>query len=553
MARPAIIAVDDDAQVLAAVRADLRSHYRQDYRIVAAASGPEALEAVEELALRGDEVALFLVDQRMPGMAGTDFLLAAAHHFPAAKRVLLTAYADTDAAIASINQVGLDHYLLKPWDPPEDVLYPVLDDLLGDWVANRPPAQDGVRVLGMRWSPDTHDVKDFLARNQVRYRFRDVERDPEARRLLELLPEDERALPVVVFPEGDALAHPSPRDLATRIGLHVAASERFYDLVIIGAGPAGLAGAVYGGSEGLRVAVIERHATGGQAGSSSRIENYLGFPKGISGLDLARRATAQASRFGAEILTAADVVALEVEGPRRTTVLADGSVLTSHAVLIASGMTVRKLDAPGFERLTGKGVYYGATMSEVADYEGEDVFVVGGANSAGQAAVWFSRYARQVTIVVRGDSLERKMSSYLVDQLAEIDNVDVLVDTEVVEVCGDDRLERLVLRNSRAGTTNERAGTGLFVFAGAIPHSDFVADTVQRSPSGFILTGPDLLVDGRRPVGWPEDRDPLPFETSVPGIFAAGDVREGAVRRVASAVGAGAICVTMVHRYLGLA
>ncbi|MBY5163319.1 FAD-dependent oxidoreductase [Salsipaludibacter albus] len=553
MARPAIIAVDDDPQVLAEVRADLRSHYREHYRIVGASSGARALEAVEELVLRGEEVALFLVDQRMPVMSGTDFLLASAGRFPDAKRVLLTAYADTDTAIASINTVNLDHYLLKPWDPPEEALYPVLDDLLDDWQANRPPAEGGIRVLGMRWSPATHDVKDFLARNQVPYVFLDVERDPQATRLLEAMPTDEPTLPVVVLPDGDVLEAPEPRDLAGRIGLHVQASAPFYDLVVVGAGPAGLAAAVYGATEGLRVAVVERQATGGQAGSSSRIENYLGFPKGISGLDLARRATAQAVRFGAEILTAADVVQLRVEGPRRTIVLGDGAELSSHAVIIASGMTTRTLDVPGFERLTGKGVYYGATLSEAAAFAGEDVFVVGGANSAGQGAVWFARHARTVTLLVRGDSLAHKMSSYLVDQLAELGNVEVLCDTEVVSVHGGDRLERVVLRDGRAGATQERAGAGLFVFAGAVPHTGFVADVVERTARGFILTGPELLADGTRPAGWTVDRDPLPFETSVPGVFAAGDVRDGAIRRVASAVGQGSTCVTMVHRYLGMA
>lgn len=553
MAKPTILAVDDDPQVLSAVRADLRSRYAKDYRIVAADSGASALEALEELALRGEEVALFLVDQRMPRMKGTEFLLAAKPHFPDAKKILLTAYADTDAAISAINDVGLDHYLMKPWDPPEDVLYPVLDEVLDDWLANRPAPSDGLRVVGARWSPETHDIKDFLARNQIPYRFLDLDRDPDARRLLELLPEGDRTPPVVLFPEGDAVTTPSPRDLAARIGLQVEASAPFHDLVIVGAGPAGLAAAVYGASEGLRVAVVERQATGGQAGSSSRIENYLGFPAGISGADLARRATAQARRFGAEILTTVDAVGLEVEGPRRTVRLSDGSELAAHAVVIASGMTVRKLDVPGCERLTGKGVYYGATLSEAAAYEGEDVFVVGGANSAGQGAVLFSRYARSVTLLVRGDSLEARMSQYLIAQLAEIDNVEVLLHTRIEEVQGQDRLERLVLRSDRDGTTVERDGTGLFVFAGAIPHTDFVRGVLECTPRGFILTGPDLLASGNPPKGWRLERDPFPFETSVPGVFAAGDVRDGAIRRVASAVGQGSICISLVHQYLGAA
>lgn len=551
MAKPTILAVDDDPRVLAAVRADLRSRYAEHYRIVGADSGAVACSTVEQLALRGDDVALFLVDQRMPGMSGTEFLLTGTSPFPDAKRVLLTAYADTETAISSINDVGLDHYLMKPWDPPEERLYPVLDDLLDDWQANRPADQDGIRVLGMRWSPDTHDVKDFLARNLMPYSFLDIERDPEAGRLLEMLPEDDRTIPVVLFPEGDALSTPTPRELAFRIGLAVEPSEPFYDLTVVGAGPAGLAAALYGASEGLDVAVIERQATGGQAGSSSRIENYLGFPAGISGSDLARRATAQAKRFGAEILTAAEAVGLQVDGPRRAIELSDGSLLASHAVVIASGMTVRKLDVPGYERLNGKGVYYGATISEAAAYAGEDVFVVGGANSAGQGAVLFARHARSVTVLCRGDSLDKKMSRYLVDQLDEIDNVTVLVDTEVAEVRGTDSLEQVVLRDNRDGTTQEYDGTGLFIFAGAVPHTSFVADLVECTEKGFILTGRALLADPDRSRRWPLERDPLPFETSIPGVFAAGDVRDGVIRRVASAVGQGSICISMVHEYLG--
>lgn len=553
MARPTILAIDDDPQVLAAVRADLRARYAADYRIVAETSGAEALATLEQLTLRGDEVALFLVDQRMPQMSGTEFLLQAKEQFPEARKVLLTAYADTEAAIQSINEVGLDHYLMKPWDPPEDSLYPVLDDLLTDWAATRPAPLDGIRVLGTRWSAASHDIKDFLARNNIPYRFLDVERDSDAQRLLQMLDDEQQVLPVVVLPDGEALSQPTSRDLATKVGLQVQASAPFYDLTVVGAGPAGLAAALYGASEGLRVAVIERQATGGQAGSSSRIENYLGFPNGISGLDLARRATAQARRFGAEILTAVDVVSLEVEGPKRTLHLSDGSTIGSRAVVIASGMTIRKLDVPGYERLTGLGVYYGATLSEAAAYKGERVFVVGGANSAGQAAVLFARYAENVTMLVRGDSLEAKMSSYLIDQIRAIDNIDVLLDTQVTEVLGEHSLERVVIERVDTGQREERPGTGLFIFVGAVPHTDFVADVVARTPQGFILTGPDLLVDGKRPEGWPLERDPYPFESSVPGVFAAGDVREGATRRVASAVGQGSICISLVHQYLATA
>jgi len=552
MAKPTILAVDDDPQVLAAVRADLRARYAGDYRIVAEGSGATALATVEQLVMRGDEVALFLVDQRMPQMSGTEFLVQARQHFPDARKVLLTAYADTEAAIQSINEVGLDHYLMKPWSPPEDSLYPVIDDLLADWAATRPAPFDGIRVLGTRWSAASHDVKDFLARNQIPYRFVDIERDSDGPRLLEMMPDDDRVLPVVLFPDGTAVSQPTSRDLAERVGLQVQASAPFYDLTVIGAGPAGLSAALYGASEGLRVAVVERQATGGQAGSSSRIENYLGFPNGISGLDLARRATAQARRFGAEILTAVDVVGLEVDGPKRTLKLSDGSTIGSRAVVIASGMTVRKLDVPGYERLNGLGVYYGATLSEAAAYKDERVFVIGGANSAGQAAVLFSRYAQSVTMLVRGPTLDDKMSRYLIDQIAGIDNIEVLVNAEVHEVRGDTSLQRVVIEHRDTGELEEREGTGLFIFVGAVPHTDFVAEVVQRTPQGFIVTGPDLLVDGKHPVGWPLERDPYPFESSVPGVFAAGDVRDGATRRVASAVGQGSICISLVHQYLAV-
>ncbi|HEX9890387.1 MAG TPA: FAD-dependent oxidoreductase [Nitriliruptorales bacterium] len=550
MAKPTILAVDDDPQVLSAVRADLRRRYAEDYRIVVADGGVSGLSTVEQLALRGDDVALFLVDQRMPQVTGTQFLVSAREHFPDARKVLLTAYADTEAAISSINEVGLDHYLMKPWDPPEDSLYPVLDDLLMDWAASRPAPFDGIRVIGTRWAASSHEAKDFLGRNQIPYRFLDVERDPDAERLMAVLAEDARALPVVVFPDGTAISQPTNRDLAERVGLQVQASAPFYDLAVVGAGPAGLAAAVYGASEGLQVAVIERQATGGQAGSSSRIENYLGFPNGISGSDLARRAAAQARRFGAEILTAVDAVGLDVDGPIRTLRLSDGSILNCRAVVIASGMTVRQLDVPGYERLTGSGVYYGATLSEAASYRDEDVFVVGGANSAGQGAVLFSRYARSVTLLVRGASLEAGMSQYLVDQISGIDNIVVELSTQVREVRGEASLEQVVIEHTVTGEVEERTGTGLFIFVGAIPHTAFLGGAVACNASGFVLTGPDLGVGGSRPDGWPLERDPYPFETSVPGVFAAGDVRDGAVRRVASAVGQGSTCISLVHQYL---
>jgi thioredoxin reductase (NADPH) len=550
--KPVLLAVDDDPQVRAAVRGDLQARYARDYRIVVAEDGTAALEVVRELQRRGEQVALLLVDERMPGLTGSEFLVQAREHQPDAKKVLLTAYADTDAAIRSINEVGLDHYLLKPWSPPEELLYPILDDLLDDWQANRPPSFDGLRVLGDRWSAATHDVKEFLARNRVPYRFVDVERDPEARSLMATLPEDDRALPLVLFPEGDSLSRPANRDLGERIGLHGHAREPFYDLIIIGAGPAGLAGAVYGASEGLKVAVVERHATGGQAGTSARIENYLGFPNGVSGSDLARRATTQAERLGAEILSPVEVASVEVDVDRRVVHLAGGTDLAARSLLIASGMQVRRLTAPGFEALTGAGVYYGATLSEGAAYAGERVVVVGGANSAGQAALMLARFAAEVVVVVRDSSLAGGMSRYLVDQVEATPNIRVELDTTVERVEGSSHLERVCLAR-RDGTRRVEDATGLFVFIGAVPYSDFLDGVVERNPQGFVLTGPDITADGSRPKRWPLDRDPYLLECSVPGIFAAGDVRSGAVRRVASAVGQGSISISLVHQYLATA
>jgi len=549
--KPVLVAVDDDPQVLAAVRKDLRDQYAKDYRIVAAGSGASALEAVEELHRRGDDVALFLVDERMLEMTGTAFLLAAGPHFPEAKKVLLTAYADTDAAIRSINEVGLDHYLLKPWHPREDQLYPVLDDLLDDWWAGRPAPFDGIRVVGARWSPASHEVKDFLTRNQVPYRFLDVDRDAEAASLLAARGDAEPLLPLLFLPDGETLARPDPLTLARHIGLHVRADAPFYDLVIVGAGPAGLAAAVYGASEGLRVAVVERQATGGQAGTSSRIENYLGFPKGISGADLARRATGQALRLGAEILTAVEATSVRVEEPARVVTLADGTELSCHALLVATGMRLRELEEPSCRRLTGAGVFYGATLAEGANYRGEQVVVVGGANSAGQAAMMFSRFAEQVTVLVRGPSIADGMSRYLIDQIEATPTIEVLTHASVAEARGSDHLEEVVIRDSRTGELTVRKAGGLFVFIGARPHSDLVRDVVATSEAGFVLTGPDIAGHpGPRPSRWPLEREPYLLETSVPGIFAAGDVRHGAVRRVASAVGQGSHCVTFVHAYL---
>ena len=549
MSKPAIIAVDDDPQVLAAVSRDLRKHYGENYRVLRASSGPEALETLRELQGRGDAVASFVVDQRMPEMGGTEFLTEAIKLFPDAKKVLLTAYADTEAAISAINEVGLDHYLMKPWDPPEEHLYPVLDDLLEDWQADAPTPYEGVRIIGARWSPDSYSVKDFLSRNQVPYRFFDIETDPDARAIASG-GEAPAKLPLVVFPDGTRLERPDHRMLADQAGLQTEASTSHYDLVIVGAGPAGLGAAVYGASEGLRTAVIERHATGGQAGTSSRIENYLGFPKGISGADLARRATAQAKRLGAEILTAVEADAVRVEDPTKIVTLNDGTELSCRALLISTGMTIRKLEVPGAEPLIGAGIWYGAAVSEAVTYRGEDVFVIGGANSAGQAAMMLSNFAGTVTVLVRGKSLEAQMSQYLIDQIAATPNIRVLLETEVANVAGDGRLEELTLRNRADGSEQTLDASGLFIFIGAVPHSAFVEGVVERDRRGFILTGTDLMVDGARHPAWPLDRDPYLLETSVPGIFAAGDVRANVIRRVASAVGQGAIGVSFIHKYL---
>ena len=540
MAKPAILTVDDDPQVLDAVQRDLRARYAADYRVIAAHSGAEALEAITALKQRGDAVALLIADQRMPEMTGTEFLLAATPSYPDARTVLLTAYADTDAAIQAINEVGLDHYLLKPWSPPEDHLYPVVDDLLSDWAANTAAPFDGIRVLGTTWSPSTHDAKDFLARNQIPYRFLDVERDTDAAAVVAA--GDDNGLPVILFPDGSSLHHPDRRTLAAKVGMHTEAAAAFYDLIVIGAGPAGLAAGVYGASEGLRTVLVEREATGGQAGTSSRIENYLGFPKGIAGTDLARRAAAQAQRLGAEIITAGDATAVRIEDPVKVVTLADGTVLTSRAMIIATGMTTRLLDVPGYAQYLGAGVFYGAAVTEAATYRDRPVFVIGGANSAGQGAMMLSRFCSQVTLVVRG-KIEEKMSQYLIDQIRRTPNIDVLASTQVAGVQGGRTVESISLDHN--GAVEARPAAGVFIFVGAVPHSGLVKGVVALNPQGFILTGPDIPRDV-----WPSTRDPFLMETSVPGIFAAGDVRHGVVRRVASAVGQGSVCVSFVHEYL---
>jgi thioredoxin reductase (NADPH) len=550
MSKPVIMTVDDEPQVLNAIERDLRSHYHKDYRVIKAGSGAEAIETVQELKKRDAAVALFLVDQRMPGMSGIEFLEKAIEFYPDARKVLLTAYADTDAAISSINTVGLDHYLMKPWDPPEEHLFPVLDDLLSDWVASVNVPYDGIRVAGTLWSASCHTAKDFLARNQIPYQWLDIEKDPQARALVDSVDREGSRLPVVFFPDGSLLIDPDPKTLAEKAGLHTQARKPFYDLIIIGAGPAGLAAAVYGASEGLRTVVIEKEATGGQAGTSARIENYLGFPQGISGVDLARRASAQAQRLGAEILTAQEVVDVRIEDPYRIVTLGDGTELSCHALLIATGMTVRKPEVEGIEKFVGASVYYGAAITEARAYQDRRVFVIGGANSAGQGAVFLSRFARRVTLLKRGKTLEESMSQYLIDQINNTENIDVLVQTEMTAVHGSDRLEAITVKNGKTGETEQVPADAVFIFVGAVPHSSIVADQVDLSEEGFVLTGPDLLEGGRRLKNWRPRRDPFLMETSVPGIFAAGDVRHNVVRRVASAVGQGAVAVSFIYEYL---
>lgn len=547
MSKTTLLAVDDDPLVLASVARDLRARYAENHRILRTSSGAEALTTLTEVKARGDTVALLIADQRMPAMTGTEFLARAKEIFPDAKTVLLTAYADTSAAISAINEVQLDHYLLKPWDPPEEHLYPIVDELLDDWTASHPAPYDGVRVLATRWSPTAHVVKDFLARNRIPYRFYDVEQDMEAKEVLEA---GDGEMPLVILADGTRLPQPDIRTLADAVGLQTEAKSPFYDLVIVGAGPSGLGAAVYGASEGLRTALVERAATGGQAGTSSRIENYLGFPAGISGGDLATRATSQALKFGAEILTGPEVVGVEVADPVKTVVLSDGQRLSCHALIVASGMTIRRLGVDPVEELVGSGVFYGAAPSEAAGYVGEHVFVVGGANSAGQAAMMLSKYAGQVTLIVRGATIEARMSTYLIDQIQATSNIDVRLSSEITDAGGAGRLEWIVVRDRESDETERVDTTGLFLFIGAVPHSGFLDGVVRRNPRGFVLTGPDLRAFGEWPPEWSLDRDPLPMETSVPGIFAAGDVREGVVRRVASAVGQGATAVSLVHQYL---
>jgi thioredoxin reductase (NADPH) len=550
MEKPVILAVDDEPSVLAAVARDLRRHYGADYDVQRAGSGAEALDLVSELKLSSRTVALFLADQRMPEMTGVEFLARAMEHFPEAKRVLLTAYADTDAAIRAINEVKLDHYLMKPWHPPEELLYPVLDDLLDDWRAGYQPVFEGVRIIGHRWSADGHRVREFLARNLIPYRWLDIETDPEAENLRELAGAAAEPLPLVLLPDGTALSRPTVAALAEKIGLHTHAVSDTYDLIVVGTGPAGLASAVYGASEGLRTLLIEREAPGGQAGTSSRIENYLGFPVGLSGADLARRGVAQARRFGAEILTPMEAVTLETQDGYHILTLSDGSRVAAQALIVATGVSYRLLDVPGAERLSGAGLFYGAAQTEALGVTGEDVFVVGAGNSAGQAALHLARYARLVTLLVRGRSLEESMSKYLIERIEEAENIAVRTGASIAELHGEESLEAISIKDA-AGQIEQVPARAVFVFIGASPRTDWLRGRLQLDPQGYILSGPDLeRQPNRKPDGWDAEREPFWLETSVPGVFVAGDVRRQSTKRIASAVGEGSMAVTFAHQHL---
>jgi thioredoxin reductase (NADPH) len=559
MPRPVMLAVDDDPDVLRAVERDLRKRYSDRYRVMSADSGQSALEILNRLAQRAEPVALLVADHRMPHMTGVEFLTAAIRQFPDVRRVLLTAYADTEAAIGAINVVKLDHYLLKPWDPAERSLYPVLDDLLDQWSASYRAPFDGIRVIGTRWSRRSYEMREFLARHHIPYQWLDIERpesDGEIARTIAASGEGLSQLPVVILTDGTALANPSQVELASRLGLRTRPNSNFYDLVIVGGGPAGLAAGVYGASEGLKTVIVEREAPGGQASLSSRIENYLGFPSGLSGDDLARRAVAQARRFGAEILAPQEVAKVRSEGPYRILTLADGCELSCHAIVIASGVEWRKLDVPGMERLRGAGVYYGAAATEAIACRDEDVYIVGGANSAGQAAIHFARYARNVVMLVRGGSLAATMSQYLIRDIEQTPNIRVDCGSQVVAAHGEQKLEAISIACARSGSVDRVPASCLFVFIGAAPRTDWLDGMVERDEHGFILTGADLLTgadrgrQAKRPNGWKIDRDPFLLETSMPGVFAVGDVRHGSIKRVASSVGEGSIAIQFVHAHL---
>lgn len=553
MAKPILITVDDDSDVLRAIERDLRSRYGADYRVIGSDSPEKALDILKQLKVRNDSVGLLLADQRMPHMNGVEFLQEAMHFFPDAKRALLTAYADTSAAISAINNANINYFFMKPWDPPADHLYPQLDDLLDDWRASYRPTFEGIRVLGTRWSPRSYEMRDFLARNHVPYQWIDVElsaSDPETKRLLEVLGPESANLPIVLFPDGTKLLESLPADVAQKVGLRTRAQTDFYDLAIIGGGPAGLAAAVYGASEGLKTVMIEREAPGGQAGMSSRIENYLGFPTGLSGGDLARRAVVQAQRFGVEILSPQEAVGVRTEGPYRIIKLADEYEISCHALLVATGVQWRRLEVPGIDRLQGAGVYYGGGATEAIACKDEKVYVVGGANSAGQAAMNFARYAEKVVLLVRGDGLAATMSQYLIDQIERTPNIQIWTHAGVVELHGDKRLEEISVLCSDTNKVERVAASSMFIFIGALPRTDWLAGFVEGDDRGFILTGPDLIRDGQRPKGWSLDRDPFLLETNVPGVFAVGDVRHGSVKRVASGVGEGSVAVQFIHQYL---
>jgi thioredoxin reductase (NADPH) len=552
--KPVILTVDDDVPVLRAIERDLRARYGKDYRVVAASSGTEALEAVQQLTVRGSAIGLFIVDQRMPVMTGIEFLSQAITFQPDAKRVLLTAYADTDVAIQAINEIQLDHYILKPWDPPEERLYPITDDLLADWSANFRPPFDGLRLLAGRWAPGGHIIRDYLTRNQVPYAWVDPEQDEEGRRLAaglvethaEVAPIDP-SVPIVLFPDGSVLRDPAPREIAERLGLQTRAALPFYDLVIVGGGPAGLAAAVYGASEGLKTLLVEREAPGGQAGTTSRIENYLGFPAGLTGGDLARRALAQARRLGAEILSPQDVTGIRREDPYRVVAIAGESEISCQTVVVATGVSYRQLELPRAAQLAGAGIYYGAATTEAVLYRDAEVGVVGGGNSAGQAAVHLSRYATRVLLIVRGGELSG-MSQYLIDQIAAVPNIEVRLGSSVSEVRGETHLAGATIRGPEGDEEVDVAA--LFIFIGQQPRTEWLEGSVLRDPGGFVLTGQSLLVDGKSPSGWGLNREPFLLESSMPGVFCAGDVRQRSVKRIASAVGEGAMAVAFVHQYL---
>jgi thioredoxin reductase (NADPH) len=552
MNKPVLLVVDDDPQVLAAVRRDLRARYRESYAIVGASSGEEALATVRELKARGDALALVISDQRMPGIQGTEVLAGSRDVYPLARRVLLTAYSDIDAAIKAINEAHLDYYLAKPWDPPEDRLFPVVDDLLDAWQAEYLPEATGLRLVGHQWSPQSHAIKDFLAGNLVPYRWLDVEHNPDARALLDAAGVQSGELPALFFEDGSVLRSPEPREVAARLGRPLAAAFDVYDLVIVGAGPAGLAAAVYGASEGLRTLLLDRHAPGGQAGSSSRIENYLGFPAGVSGSELTRRAVAQAQRLGAEFLVPLEATGLSVDAGYKRLALGDGREIITRTLLAATGMAYREHPAPGMAEHAGAGVYYGSAATEASVLAGRRVAVIGGGNSAGQGAMYLSRYAEDVQIVVRGDSLRDTMSQYLVDQIAKTANIRLRARTEVERVEGGDRVERVAFRSNDDGAVRVEEIDAVFVFIGTRPRSDWLPAGVRRDAKGFVLTGRDLLADAAHARTWKAPREPFSLETSVPGVFAAGDIRAGAMNRVASAVGEGSMVVRFVHEYLAL-